>query len=180
MLHRKCGFRRSRFLEPPDAERRCLANGWNGVGVLQWPLEGASQGPSGAAEKQAATDLACLPPVCRRPYSLCQFRSKRWSALMWSAGAHRGASASGSSRIIYSLVPRQTPRLGMTGELSIHPPDGVAAARLPQRSTTLIWQVSPSTPVLTVPSRSFCLAAVSAPIPKATSVSASRFTLQAA
>ena len=49
-----------------------------------------------------------------------------------------------SSQSIWARVPRQKPRPGTTGELCSQPPLGVAATRLPCRSTTSTWQeVSP-------------------------------------
>ena len=48
-----------------------------------------------------------------------------------------------SSHSIWARLPRQKPRPGTTGELCSQPPLGVAATRLPCRSTTSTWQVSP-------------------------------------
>ena len=49
-----------------------------------------------------------------------------------------------SSRNICARVPRQKPRPGIAGELCSQPPLGVAETRLPWRSATSTWQVSPS------------------------------------
>ena len=57
-----------------------------------------------------------------------------------------GASVLGSPSVrvnIWARVPRQKPRPGMTGELCSQPPLGVAETRLPNRSATSRWQVSP-------------------------------------
>ncbi len=48
-----------------------------------------------------------------------------------------------SSQNICARVPRQNPSPGIAGELCSQPPDGVAETRLPQRSATSRWQVSP-------------------------------------
>ena len=59
------------------------------------------------------------------------------------------AGSPSSSQNICARLPRQKPSSGIVGELCSQPPLGVAETRLPQRSTTSMWQVSPRV----VPSR---------------------------
>ncbi len=70
----------------------------------------------------------------------------RWSARASCGAAFPEPSDAGSpssSQNICALVPRGHPSAGITGELWSQPPLGVAETRLPKRSATSRWTVSP-------------------------------------
>ena len=93
----------------------------------------------------ATTGPAGRRPACPRPAA----RRRRAAASDGDSvvrGRRPGASELGSpssSQNICARVPRQKPSPGIAGELCSQPPLGVAETRLPWRSATSTWQVSP-------------------------------------
>ena len=92
---------------------------------------------------------ATTGPAGRRPACRTRVRPPSRSASDGDSvvrGRLPGASDAGSpssSQNICARVPRQKPSPGIAGELCSQPPLGVAETRLPKRSATSRWHVSP-------------------------------------
>ena len=134
-------------------------------------LEVAAEARGGRAARRAATGPACRRRACRSP---CRARRSRSTSVGVSVvrGRLPGSSEFGSpsvSQNICARVPRQKPRPGTIGEPCSQPPLGVAETRLPWRSATSRWQVSPARPSVGSPEP-----AAAAAVPRAAAAAAAR------
>ncbi len=126
---------------------------WNaGASIASWRLR-----PSTACPRNSDSDhWSCWSPPgvpnARRVPSSCSASEGVSVVRGRRPGASELAKPS-SSQNICARVPRQKPRPPIAGELCSQPPLGVAETRLPWRSATSRWQVSPSvgSPIPTSP-----------------------------